>query len=269
MKGIYIFVFTLLALGCIGCGGGAKNSKAKDQKSSVSMIKQYSYKVKAVYPHSTTASTQGLFVSNGAFIESTGGYGASSLRRVDIKTGEVLEQIRLTSEYFGEGAVELNGLIYVLTWSEGVAFVYDAKTFEKVKEFKYSGEGWGLATDGKVLYMSDGTSNIYRLNPETFERLETVTVMAKRNRVSMLNELEWIEGELWANVFMEDYIVRIDPISGSVTGIVDLIDILPKADRGYDLEEVLNGIAYDSINKKIYVTGKKWNKLFEIEISEK
>ena len=261
--------FISLAFGCIGCGGESR-SKIKTQKKSVgNPIKLYDYKVKGVYPHSTSALTQGLFVSNGSLIESTGEYGASTLRRVELKSGKVLDQKELGVDYFGEGAVELNGKIYQLTWREGVAFVYDAKTLKKIKEFRYSGEGWGLATDGKILYMSDGTFTIYKIDPETFKILGSINVMAKSSRVWMLNELEWVEGELWANVFTEDYIVRIDPSSGKVQGIINLEGILPLADRGYDEEEVLNGIAYDSISKKIYVTGKKWNKLFEIEISEK
>ncbi len=269
VKIIYITLFISLVSGCIDRGGGSGSKVAVQKKSVSNSIKLYDYKVKAVYPHSTSALTQGLFVSNGSFIESTGEYGASTLRRVEMNSGKVLNQVELDFEYFGEGAVELNGKIYQLTWREGIAFVYDAKTLEKIKEFRYSGEGWGLATDGKVLYMSDGSFTIYKLDPESFKQLGSINVMANTNRVWMLNELEWIDGELWANVFMEDYIVKIDPSSGKVKGIINLEGILPEADRGFDEEEVLNGIAYDSISKKIYVTGKKWNKLFEIEISEK
>lgn len=269
MKIIYIAAFVSLSFGCIGRGGDNRSQVKSQVKSVRDEIKVYDYKVKAVYPHSTTALTQGLYLSGGDLIESTGEYGASTLRRVDLKSGKVLDMVKLGVEYFGEGAVELNGEIYQLTWREGVAFVYDAKTFKKIKEFKYPGEGWGLATDGKILYLSDGSFTIYKLDPETFKRIGSINVTANNNRVWYLNEMEWVEGELWANIFGEDYIVRIDPINGKVNGVIKLDGILPVADRGFDEEEVLNGIAYDSISKKIYVTGKKWNKLFEIEISEK
>lgn len=270
MKFIYIILLISIAFGCVG-RGGKSGSKVKAQKTEKRTIPLYDYKVVAVYPHSTSAYTQGLFLYDGKLIESTGEYGHSTLRRVELKTGKVLQQVKLSSGYFGEGAVELNDKIYQLTWRDERVFVYDAKTFKKIKEFNYPGEGWGVATDGELLYLSDGTYNIYKINPETFERLDTITVTNPINgsRVTMLNELEWVEGELWANVFNSDFIVRIDPSSGKVVGIIDLKGILPKADRGFDSEEVLNGVAYDSISKKIYVTGKRWNKLFEIEISEK
>ena len=172
---------------------------------------------------------------------------------------------RLPQEDFGEGITLLDGKLYQLTWQSNKAYVYDLETGKKIKEFRYPGEGWGLTTDGQKLYMSDGTANIYTLDPATFKREKRTTVTLKGIAINFLNELEWIGGKLWANVYTTDQIVIIDPATGVVEGVVDLTGLLPD-EEVTPTTDVLNGIAYDAAGKRIFVTGKNWSKLFEIEI---
>lgn len=225
----------------------------------------YGYKVVRSYPHDKTAYTQGLFWHNGYLYESTGQTGSSTLRKVDLNTGEVLQKHDLDKKYFGEGAALLNDKIYQLTWQHNTGFIYDAETFKQIGEFGYSGEGWGLTTDGEFLYMSNGTEKILVLDPETFRTVRTIDVYSDAGRMTQINELEWIEGEIWANVYISDDVLRIDPRTGAVTGIVNLRRILSSADKDLSTD-VLNGIAYDPETGRIFVTGKNWKKLFEIEI---
>ncbi len=228
----------------------------------------YGYKVKATYPHDREAYTQGLLWHNGALYESTGVEGQSALRKVELASGKVLQNVNLPRNYFGEGLALLKGKFYQLTWQNNKALVYDAGSLEKTGEFNYAGEGWGLATDGAQLYMSDGSERIKVLDPETFKPLRTLEVYTDQSKIAYLNELEWIEGELWANVYTTDQIVRIDPRTGAITGIIDLSGLLSPADKG-PTTDVLNGIAYDERRSRIFVTGKYWNKLFEIELFKK
>jgi len=216
-------------------------------------------------PHDPTAFTQGLVVHEGAFLESTGQNGLSSLRRVHVLTGKVLASTRLGDEYFGEGMTVLNGKAYVLTWLTQRGFVYDVAALTQEDQFVYMGEGWGLTTDGKVLYMSNGTSVISVRDPGDFHLLSTIQVTRNGAPQSALNELEWIDGEIWANVWKTDEIVRIDPRTGAVTTVVDCSGIYPRADRTPQ-SDVLNGIAFDSTKKAIYVTGKNWPHVFQIEL---
>ncbi len=174
----------------------------------------------------------------------------------------------LDDKYFGEGIALLGGKIYQLTWLEGEALAYDAATLKRTGEFAYQGEGWGLTTDGKLLYMSDGTSEIRVVDPSDFSIKNSFEVSLGGRRVNMLNELEWIDGHIWANIYMGNSIVIINPGNGNVEGVIDLTGLLPLADYAPDTD-VLNGIAYDAAAGRIFVTGKKWNKLFEIEIVEK
>ncbi|MCD8185815.1 MAG: glutaminyl-peptide cyclotransferase [Rikenellaceae bacterium] len=225
----------------------------------------YGYRVIHSYPHDPKAYTQGLYWHEGYLYESTGQTGQSTLRQVDLQSGEVLKSQPLEDKYFGEGAAYLDGKIYQLTWEHGIGFIYDADSFEKLGEFGYAGEGWGLTTDGRYLYMSNGTEKILVIDPETFRTVRTIEVYTHESRVNYLNELEWIEGEIWANIYLTDMIVRIDPQSGVVNGIVDLKRILPPADKDLTTD-VLNGIAYDPDTGRIFVTGKNWKKLFEIEV---
>lgn len=231
-------------------------------KYSSGQVKNYSYTVVAVYPHDAQAYTQGLFIHDGILYESTGQYGQSSLRKTDLKTGRVLNIIPLSKRYFGEGSCILNNKIYWLTYREQTVFVYDL-SLKQTGEFHYSGEGWGLTTDGAHLIMSDGSSILRFINPENFSEMRSLHVTYKGSALPMLNELEYINGEIWANVYTENHIVRIDPVSGKVNGIVFLNNLLPASLRTRNTD-VLNGIAYDTATSKLYVTGKNWPKLYEI-----
>lgn len=225
----------------------------------------YGYRVVKSYPHDNRAYTQGLFWRDGHLYESTGQLGQSTMRKVDLQSGEVLKNIALDDKYFGEGAAVLDDKIYQLTWQNNQGFIYNAETLERIAEFGYTGEGWGLTTDGQYLYMSNGSERILVLDPRTFRTLRTIEVYTDQGRVTEINELEWIDGEIWANVYLTDQIVRIDPQTGVVTGIIDLKRILPPADKDLTTD-VLNGIAYDPETGRIFVTGKNWKKLFEIEV---
>jgi len=226
-------------------------------------IPTYRYKIVNTYPHDPQAFTQGLEFHDGYLYEGTGLKGKSSLRRVELRTGRVVQIHRLPSEYFGEGITILGDKIYQLTWQNGVCFVYDRRTFRQITQFRYDGEGWGLTNDGKHLIMSDGSEVITFRDPDTFAEVRRITVRAQGKPVKNLNELEYIEGELWANIWYSDIIARIDPTTGIVKAWVDM-EGLPVPNR--DIEAVLNGIAYDRQNKRIFVTGKNWSKLFEIEL---
>ncbi|MCS7208607.1 MAG: glutaminyl-peptide cyclotransferase [Fimbriimonadales bacterium] len=226
-------------------------------------IPTYRYRIVNTFPHDRNAFTQGLEFYNGYLYESTGQYGRSSLRKVELRTGRVLQIHRLPREYFAEGATIFGDRIYQLTWQNGICFVYTLSNFRQVAQFRYDGEGWGLTNDGKHLIMSDGSETITFRDPETFAEVRKITVRALGRPVKNLNELEYIEGEIWANIWHSDMIARIDPQTGLVKAWVDM-EGLPVTDRG--IEDVLNGIAYDRQNKRIFVTGKNWSKLFEIEL---
>jgi len=265
MKRIAIIVVPLLLLA--SCGGStARNRRTKAAPAPAPV--EYSYVVRNVYPHPTTSYTQGLQYADGTLWEGTGLQGASALQRLDLETGRATVVARLPRAEFGEGIAVLGGRIYQLTWQSNTAHVYDAATGEKLRDFRYPGEGWGLTTDGEKLYMSDGSANIHTLDPETFRREKRVTVTCEGRPVGFINELEWIDGKIWANVYTTDRIVIVDPATGVVEGIVDLAGLLPDEERGPETD-VLNGIAYDAEGRRIFVTGKNWPKLYEIEIRER
>jgi glutaminyl-peptide cyclotransferase len=224
----------------------------------------YTYEVVGAWPHDRAAFTQGLVFRNGAFLESTGLNGSSSLREVELKTGRVVKRVSLQNEFFAEGLTVLNGRAYQLTWQNGRAFVYDADTFRREREFTYEGEGWGLATDGRSLILSDGSNRIRFIDPETFRILRTIDVSLEGKPVDQLNELEWIKGEIFANVWQTDNVVRIDPASGHVRGVIDFSGLLSAGERNRD--HVLNGIAYDPATDRLFVTGKNWPKIFEVRL---
>lgn len=228
----------------------------------------YSFKVINEFPHDPEGFTQGLEYHNGSLYESTGQYeGRSSLRRVDLKTGQVQKKINLGRQYFGEGLTIVDNRIIQLTWMENVGFVYDLHSFEKIGEFNYGSnkEGWGICYDGIHLILSDGTNRLYFLNRDTYREEYSVSVYNHRGPVQDLNELEYINGKIYANVYQKDIIVVIDPQSGAVEGEINLSGIYPEKDAIlYDNE--LNGIAYDRQNDRLFVTGKNWSKLFEIEL---
>jgi glutamine cyclotransferase len=237
----------------------------------------YTYQVVNSYHHDPAAYTQGLIYRDGILFEGTGLYGVSSLRRVELETGEVQQIVKLAHPYFGEGITELEGVIYQLTWTNELGFIYDVATFERLNTFTYSTEGWGLTHDGKNLIMSDGTPNLYFLDPETLQPISQVPVIAENIPVPRLNELEYINGEVWANVYQTSCIARIDPSNGQVVGWIDISGILTPEDlsgtQGSDgiiyHPEVPNGIAYDAFGKRIFITGKFWPKMYEIVVKGK
>lgn len=265
MKYILVTILCCLGLGaCLGRGGGKSLTAERPRQASVRVPERYSYRIAAVHPHDPSSYTQGLYWDRGRLYEGTGLYGESALLETDPATGKALRRESLPAELFGEGIARLGDTIYQLTWQEGRALLYDAATFRRIGEFRYPGEGWGLTTDGSVLYASDGTSRIRVLDPRDFSVKREIFVIAEGRAQEYLNELEWIGGELWANVYMTDLIVRIDPATGEVTGVIDLTGLLPEADRTPQTD-VLNGIAWDRETGRIFVTGKRWSKLFEIE----
>jgi glutaminyl-peptide cyclotransferase len=222
------------------------------------------FEVVAAYPHDPDAFTQGLAVEAGQLYEGTGQYGASTLRRVDLATGRPEKQRALGPRYFGEGIAILDGLVYQLTWQNGVVVVYDLETFEVERTMEYEGEGWGLTHDGRQLIMSDGSATIRFRDPQTFAVTREIEVRADGVAVPKLNELELIDGEIWANIWYDDRIARISPETGEVLGFIDLSALYPQ--RARSSEAVLNGIAYDAAAKRLFVTGKNWPQLYEIEI---
>jgi glutamine cyclotransferase len=228
----------------------------------LAITQEYTYRVVASWPHDSSAFTQGLIYRDGQIFESTGLYGDSSLREVDPETGAVLRLVDVPRQYFAEGLTELGGKLYQLTWQNGVGFVYDAETFAKTGEFRYTGEGWGITHDGESLVMSDGTSTIRFLDPTTFEVERTIDVTWRGAPVARLNELEYIHGLIYANVWLTDTIVAIDPATGRVVRWIDMSGLLQPYDPHAD---VLNGIAYDAENDRILVTGKLWPRLYEVE----
>jgi glutamine cyclotransferase len=224
----------------------------------------YGYQVVRSYPHDPKAFTQGLLVRDGVFLESTGMNGQSGIRRVKIETGEVLQAKKLEEQYFGEGITEFKGSIYQLTWQHGIGFVYDAKSFDRTRTWNYQGEGWGLTHDGTNLIMSDGSAQLRVLDPSTLKELSRITVRDGGAPVEKLNELEYVKGEILANVWQTERIARIDPKTGSVTAWIDLAGLLTPSERGS--ADVLNGIAYDAATDRLFVTGKWWPRLFEIRL---
>ncbi|MBA3917750.1 MAG: glutamine cyclotransferase [Gemmatimonas sp.] len=228
----------------------------------------YGYEIVATYPHDPKAFTQGLQWHDGRLFESTGQVKESNLREVELTTGRVLRQQDLEEPYFGEGIVILGDELFQITWQNGKAFTYNPKTFARQKTFSYDGEGWGLTTDGSAVIMSNGSSTLVYRDPATFKALKAITVTDKGVPVSQLNELEWVKGEIWANVWQSEQIARIDPATGNVLGWIDLTGILPAMDRSGN-EDVLNGIAYDAAQDRIFVTGKYWSRLFHIRLTPK
>ena len=228
----------------------------------------HSYRIKNSYPHDSSAFTQGLVYSDGILYESTGLRGRSSVRRVTLETGNILSQTRLLPEFFGEGIAVLGDRIYQLTWTTGVGFIYDKKTLALLQEFRYGIEGWGMTHDGKSLIVSDGSATLYYWDPKTLREVKRLAVTDGGKPVTNLNELELVEGEIYANIWQRDRIARVSPETGKVTGWIDLNGLLAPADR-HGGEDVLNGIAYDPGKKRLFVTGKLWPKLFEIEIVRK
>ncbi|MCB0434930.1 MAG: glutaminyl-peptide cyclotransferase [Mangrovimonas sp.] len=229
--------------------------------------KVYKFNILNTYPHDITSYTQGLEFHNGELYESTGQYGESKLRKVDYKTGEVLKNINLDKAYFGEGLTILDNKLYQLTWRRGIGFVYDVNTFEKTGSFKYgkSKEGWGLCNNGKVLYKTDGSEDIWILNTETLTEDDFLQVFTNKSGIGQLNEMEWIHGKIYANIYQRNGVAIINPETGGVEGVIDFTPLKNLVTQHPKLD-VLNGIAYNPDTQTIFVTGKNWDKLFEIEL---
>lgn len=270
-------VFLLAA--CNGTSGNNSkttnaNKPVTNTSSTTAALPVYTYEIVKTYPHDGKAFTQGLLFHDGVFYESTGEYGESSLRKVEVETGKILQKKDIARDYFAEGLTLLNDKLYQITWQENTAFQYDLN-FKLIKEFKYAGEGWGLTNDGTNLIMSDGTHVIRFVNPENFETIRTIVVKDENGKpIYKLNELEYVNGEIWANIWHSEqigkpnHIARINPADGKLLGWIDFQGISPD-DVQRDSENVLNGIAYDAASERLFVTGKNWKKLFEIKIKPK
>ncbi|MCL9804326.1 glutaminyl-peptide cyclotransferase [Flavobacterium amniphilum] len=258
-----------------------EGDSTKTEESRIELVshiepKLLDYTILNTYPHDIKAYTQGLEFHKDTLFEGTGNgagngtglRGVSSLRKTDYKTGKVLKKVELGVDYFGEGITVLNNKVYQLTWLNNEGYVYNADTFKKEKTFKYfkKMEGWGLTNDGKNLYQSDGTERITLLNPETFQEVDFINVYTANNKIKAVNELEWIDGKIYANIYQMDALAIIDPKSGAVEAVIDLSKLKSKVTQHPDVD-VLNGIAYNPKTKTIFVTGKNWDKMFEIKIN--
>ena len=253
------FVFNLLILGSMCCLPSCDVPK--------NSIIRYACQVRAAYDHDPGAFTQGLQYADGKLYESTGLYGESTVREIELESGDILRRLSLQENYFGEGLTVFHDKIYQLTWKAGICFVYDRKTFDLLREFAYDIEGWGLTHDGIHLIMSDGSDTLYFRDPDTFEIAHCLSVTLNGAPLLMLNELEFIRDVIYANIWQTDTIAIINPSNGSVVGLVDASGLLEAYDS-YERTGVLNGIAYDQYSDRLFVTGKLWPKLFEIELVE-
>lgn len=251
--------------------GGGEGSNTSGEGTEPEPVKPdlYTFQVVAEYDHDKLAFTQGLFFHNGFLYESTGRNGTSTMRKVELETGQVLEpKVRLPFDEFGEGACLHQGRVYQITWKQGRGYVYDPETLQELYQFNYPGEGWGLTSNGADLFMSDGSAYIrrFRLDGDRFQLINRLRVTDGEERISNLNELEWVGGEIWANIWKDDRIARIDPETGDVVGWLEMTGLQPTPPSPpFNPENVLNGIAYDSDTGRIFVTGKLWPKLYEIQ----
>lgn len=282
MRSYFILLLALVTLSC-GDSSNSKTNNAANTKPSpansnktIAAVPQYTAEVIKTYPHDPKAFTQGLVFHNGFLYEGTGGKAArgddffSSLRKVDLETGKVLQKYDVPPDFFAEGIAILNDKVFQLTWQERTGFVYDLADFKLLREVRYTGEGWGLTQDGTHLIMSDGTHVIRFINPEDFSTVRTISVNDERGQPLMeLNELEYVKGEIWANVWETGWIVRIDPATGKLVGRIDLSSLVDQVQAKNPKADVLNGIAYDAATDRIFITGKKWPNLYEIKVNAK
>lgn len=260
-----ILLLGLLAFFGLVCFCSCSNSPESPLPTTSNVTPVYTYKVVNTYPHDQNAFTQGLVFEDGALFEGTGLDGQSTLRRVELETGDILQIHELPAQYFGEGITIYESKIIQLTWKSGVGFVYDKDSFELLREFDYPTEGWGITHDGERLIMSDGTSTLFFLDPDTLEEIGRIEVYDSDGPVIGLNELEYVQGEIYANVLQMDHIARIAPQTGEVIGWIELEGLINPEEYTEPID-VLNGIAYDAENDRLFVTGKLWPKLFEIEL---
>jgi glutamine cyclotransferase len=286
LLGLFLLTFTLGGVGCdpapqANATAGAGNASAtantpaantpqavNSNASSAGQVPVYGYEVVNTYPHDPGAFTQGLVFDGGALVESTGLEGHSTLRRVELQTGKVLQKVDVPRYFFAEGLTLFAGKLYQLTWKGEKGFVYDARSLQKTAEFPYEGQGWGLTHDADSLILSDGSAELRFIDPNTFQVKRTVGVNDRGRPVEELNELEYVKGEILANVWHQNRVARIDPQTGQVKGWIDLAGLLKPGDVT-DEEAVLNGIAYDEAGDRLFVTGKLWPKLFEVKLKQK
>ncbi|HEX5874882.1 MAG TPA: glutaminyl-peptide cyclotransferase [Pyrinomonadaceae bacterium] len=249
-----------------GCNSAANGDRPKVEPPANNAVPaKYGYQILNIWPHDSNAFTQGLILVDGKLLESTGQEGSSSLRLVELETGKILKKVDVPMPYFAEGIAVLNGKIYQLTWQHQLGFIYDLQTLKRVGDFKYHGEGWGLTTDGASLIMSDGSNRLRFIDPSNFQVTKTINVMDGATPVNNLNELEFVQGEIYANVWHDDRIAAVDPQNGRVKAWIDLKGLIPEGELP-DEEAVLNGIAYDQASNRLFVTGKLWPRLFEIKL---
>lgn len=264
----FIILFLLLAvLGISSCSSTPEyeNGKYPAHSAKPQSVPVYSYKIDNTYPHDKGAFTQGLVFANDVIYEGTGLYGKSSLRKLDLETGKVLQSYELPAQYFGEGITVFQNIIIQLIWKSNMGFVYDESSFKLLHDFTYATEGWGITHDGERLIISDGTSTLHFLDPETFSTIGHIEVCNNDTPIDKLNELEYINGQIYANIWQTDYIAIINPQSGQVSGWIDLSGLL-SSQYCNEPVDVLNGIAYDTVNDRLLVTGKLWPWLFEIKL---
>ncbi len=257
-------LLALAAVGLAGCGEHGSTATAADP------VPVYTYEIVRAWPHDRGAFTEGLSWLQGGLLESTGVENTSYLRKVDLATGQVRQEVKLPPQYFGEGSVALGDKVYQLTWKAQKGFVYNLATLEEQAEFSYAGEGWGLTTDGHSLIMSNGSNQLQFLDPATFQVTRTLSVFSQGRPLKELNELEYVKGEIFANIWQYPLVARIDPASGRLLGLIDFSGLLGPADAaGNPAPDVLNGIAYDAKDDRLFVTGKYWPKLFEVRLKRK
>ncbi len=267
MLKLRLILVLALAVSCFQCqpsnNGSSSNGTAAAPANKP--VAKYGYQIVNIFPHDSNAFTQGLILVDGNLLESTGQEGFSSLRRVELESGKILKKVDVPEPYFAEGLAALNGKLYQLTWQHHIGFIYDAQTFNRLGQFNYEGEGWGLATDGQSLILSDGSSRIRFIDPASFRVTRSINVTDSGTPVRELNELEYVNGEIYANIWHDNRIATIDPQSGHVNAWIDLTGLMPEGEL-QDPEAVLNGIAYDQASDKLIVTGKLWPRLFEIKV---
>lgn len=261
------FLLLLLLILLNACGGGGTSALPAAGEAPFAPTPVVGFTLLAEYPHDSSAFTQGLITDNTSVLESTGGYGASVLRRWNLQTGAVAQQVSLDPDHFGEGIARHGEQIYQLTWKAQVLYVWNADDLSAVGRLGYQGEGWGLTSDGSELIRSDGSDRLHFHRPADFQETRSILVKDGTQPVTLLNELEFIRGEIWANVWHSQRIARIDPTNGQVRSWVDLNGLASAEVRGTSAENVLNGIAYDPSTDRLLVTGKRWTRVFEISVN--
>lgn len=265
---VIVLTVVLLGIGLARIIRSGRQPLAKTPAVPETLRQALSYELLATHPHDSACYTQGLVIDEGVFYESCGLYGKSSLRKVDPADGSVLAEVALDPKYFAEGLVLLDGKLYQLTWQENTGFIYDADTLDHLSSFHYQTQGWGLTTDGSALILSDGTNTLYWLDPGTMQVVRQVRVSYQGQPVEYLNELEFIKGTIFANIYLTDTIAAIDPQDGNVLSLIALSGLRPEQNLSVH-GEVLNGIAYDSLNDRLFLTGKNWANLYEVRLVPK